>query len=131
MQVGFPVTSGNKSSFCCQEYETKSGRSGPGNPKSPRQSVRKNLDFEPLSTTALILEDRPAYVNTLCLRYFGCWTIPHFSFTHCQWSMQTTLSDVFSVIVPPFFQYQYSASSLQSIQCCCCCVIQTVQEKDC
>uniref|UniRef100_A0AAQ5YU79 Rab-GAP TBC domain-containing protein n=1 Tax=Amphiprion ocellaris TaxID=80972 RepID=A0AAQ5YU79_AMPOC len=33
---------------------------GPGNPTSPRQSVRKNLDFEPLSTTALILEDRPA-----------------------------------------------------------------------
>ncbi|XP_017277572.1 TBC1 domain family member 14 isoform X1 [Kryptolebias marmoratus] len=43
-----------------KEYETKSGRSGPGNPSSPRQSVRKNLDFEPLSTTALILEDRPA-----------------------------------------------------------------------
>ncbi|XP_029943762.1 TBC1 domain family member 14 isoform X3 [Salarias fasciatus] len=42
------------------EYETKSGRAGPGNPTSPRQSVRKNLDFEPLSTTALILEDRPA-----------------------------------------------------------------------
>ncbi|XP_008292132.1 TBC1 domain family member 14, partial [Stegastes partitus] len=43
-----------------KEYETKSGRAGPGNPTSPRQSVRKNLDFEPLSTTALILEDRPA-----------------------------------------------------------------------
>ncbi|KAF7651566.1 hypothetical protein LDENG_00109020 [Lucifuga dentata] len=43
-----------------KEYETKSGRAGPGNPPSPRQSVRKNLDFEPLSTTALILEDRPA-----------------------------------------------------------------------
>ncbi|KAM6909007.1 TBC1 domain family member 14-like [Xenentodon cancila] len=42
------------------EYEAKSGRAGPGNPTSPRQSVRKNLDFEPLSTTALILEDRPA-----------------------------------------------------------------------
>uniref|UniRef100_A0A7N6FDB9 Rab-GAP TBC domain-containing protein n=1 Tax=Anabas testudineus TaxID=64144 RepID=A0A7N6FDB9_ANATE len=42
------------------EYETKSGKAGPGNPTSPRQSVRKNLDFEPLSTTALILEDRPA-----------------------------------------------------------------------
>ncbi|XP_010770949.1 TBC1 domain family member 14-like [Notothenia coriiceps] len=42
------------------EYETKSGRAGPGNPTSPRHSVRKNLDFEPLSTTALILEDRPA-----------------------------------------------------------------------
>ncbi|KAM9836802.1 TBC1 domain family member 14 isoform 1-T1 [Aulostomus maculatus] len=43
-----------------KEYETKSGRAGPGNPTSPRKSVRKNLDFEPLSTTALILEDRPA-----------------------------------------------------------------------
>ncbi|XP_039896757.1 TBC1 domain family member 14 isoform X2 [Simochromis diagramma] len=43
-----------------KEYETKSGRAGSGNPTSPRQSVRKNLDFEPLSTTALILEDRPA-----------------------------------------------------------------------
>ncbi|XP_076580905.1 TBC1 domain family member 14 isoform X1 [Chaetodon auriga] len=43
-----------------KEYETKTGRAGPGNPTSPRQSVRKNLDFEPLSTTALILEDRPA-----------------------------------------------------------------------
>lgn len=43
-----------------KEYETKSGRAGPGNPTSPRQNVRKNLDFEPLSTTALILEDRPA-----------------------------------------------------------------------
>ncbi|XP_041634888.1 TBC1 domain family member 14 isoform X2 [Cheilinus undulatus] len=43
-----------------KEYETKSARAGPGNPTSPRKSVRKNLDFEPLSTTALILEDRPA-----------------------------------------------------------------------
>ncbi|XP_075943195.1 TBC1 domain family member 14 isoform X1 [Anarhichas minor] len=43
-----------------KEYETKSGRAGPGNPTSPRHGVRKNLDFEPLSTTALILEDRPA-----------------------------------------------------------------------
>ncbi|XP_045081177.1 TBC1 domain family member 14-like isoform X3 [Coregonus clupeaformis] len=43
------------------EYETKSSRAGPGHsPPSPRQSVRKNLDFEPHSTTALILEDRPA-----------------------------------------------------------------------
>ncbi|MBN3277125.1 TBC14 protein, partial [Polyodon spathula] len=33
----------------------------PGRPHSSpsKQSVRKNLDFEPLSTTALILEDRP------------------------------------------------------------------------
>ncbi|XP_057712089.1 TBC1 domain family member 14 isoform X1 [Corythoichthys intestinalis] len=43
-----------------QEYETKTGKPGPGNATSPRQNVRKNLDFEPLSTTALILEDRPA-----------------------------------------------------------------------
>ncbi|XP_051056346.1 TBC1 domain family member 14 isoform X4 [Phodopus roborovskii] len=38
-----------------KEYEDKAGR-----PPSPKQNVRKNLDFEPLSTTALILEDRPA-----------------------------------------------------------------------
>ncbi|KAJ0006433.1 hypothetical protein NQD34_013706 [Periophthalmus magnuspinnatus] len=43
-----------------KEYETKSSRAGASNPTSPRQSVRKNLNFEPLSTTALILEDRPA-----------------------------------------------------------------------
>uniref|UniRef100_A0A2K5DQ07 TBC1 domain family member 14 n=1 Tax=Aotus nancymaae TaxID=37293 RepID=A0A2K5DQ07_AOTNA len=36
----------------------KAGR--PSKPPSPKQNVRKNLDFEPLSTTALILEDRPA-----------------------------------------------------------------------
>uniref|UniRef100_A0A8C9PTL5 TBC1 domain family member 14 n=1 Tax=Spermophilus dauricus TaxID=99837 RepID=A0A8C9PTL5_SPEDA len=41
-----------------KEYEDKAGR--PSRPPSPRQNVRKNLDFEPLSTTALILEDRPA-----------------------------------------------------------------------
>ncbi|XP_077598384.1 TBC1 domain family member 14 isoform X2 [Stigmatopora nigra] len=41
-----------------QEYERKSGRSGSA--MWPRQNVRKNLDFEPLSTTALILEARPA-----------------------------------------------------------------------
>ncbi|XP_051918353.1 TBC1 domain family member 14 isoform X1 [Hippocampus zosterae] len=43
-----------------KEYETKTGRAGHSNLTSPRQNVRKNLDFEPLSTTALILEDRPA-----------------------------------------------------------------------
>uniref|UniRef100_A0A8C4ZRU6 Rab-GAP TBC domain-containing protein n=1 Tax=Gadus morhua TaxID=8049 RepID=A0A8C4ZRU6_GADMO len=32
---------------------------GPVSPPSPRQNVRKSLAFEPLSTTALILEDRP------------------------------------------------------------------------
>ncbi|XP_012513807.1 PREDICTED: TBC1 domain family member 14-like [Propithecus coquereli] len=41
-----------------KEYEDKTGR--PSKPPSPKQNVRKNLDFEPLSTTALILEDRPA-----------------------------------------------------------------------
>ncbi|XP_072802688.1 TBC1 domain family member 14 isoform X2 [Vicugna pacos] len=41
-----------------KEYDDKAGR--PSRPPSPKQNVRKNLDFEPLSTTALILEDRPA-----------------------------------------------------------------------
>ncbi|NXP76939.1 TBC14 protein, partial [Ramphastos sulfuratus] len=41
-----------------KEYEEKTGRGH--RPLSPKQNVRKNLDFEPLSTTALILEDRPA-----------------------------------------------------------------------
>ncbi|KAM8803099.1 TBC1 domain family member 14 isoform 2-T2 [Rhynchonycteris naso] len=41
-----------------KEYEDQAGR--PSKPPSPKQNVRKNLDFEPLSTTALILEDRPA-----------------------------------------------------------------------
>ncbi|KAM6345697.1 TBC1 domain family member 14 isoform 2-T4 [Podargus strigoides] len=41
-----------------KEYDEKSGRAH--RPLSPKQNVRKNLDFEPLSTTALILEDRPA-----------------------------------------------------------------------
>ncbi|XP_078394651.1 TBC1 domain family member 14-like isoform X1 [Cetorhinus maximus] len=41
-----------------QEYEERSRRAQKS--PSPNQSVRKNLDFEPLSTTALILEDRPA-----------------------------------------------------------------------
>ncbi|XP_053528313.1 TBC1 domain family member 14 isoform X3 [Artibeus jamaicensis] len=41
-----------------KEYEDKAGP--PCKPPSPKQNVRKNLDFEPLSTTALILEDRPA-----------------------------------------------------------------------
>lgn len=109
--------------FCLyQEYETKSGRAGPGNPTSPRQNVRKNLDFEPLSTTALILEDRPAYVNTRshAPRYFGCWTIPHFSFTPFpldqafvgQRGFVSCLS-----ISPSFLLYQSSAGSLESIQC--------------
>nr|XP_004656044.1 TBC1 domain family member 14 isoform X1 [Jaculus jaculus] len=41
-----------------KEYEDKVGKLS--RPPSPKQNVRKNLDFEPLSTTALILEDRPA-----------------------------------------------------------------------
>ncbi|XP_048220488.1 TBC1 domain family member 14 isoform X2 [Perognathus longimembris pacificus] len=41
-----------------KEHEDKAG--SPSRPPSPKQNVRKNLDFEPLSTTALILEDRPA-----------------------------------------------------------------------
>ncbi|KAM4708554.1 TBC1 domain family member 14 isoform 3-T3 [Discoglossus pictus] len=40
-----------------KEYEERTGRS-PKSP-SPKQNVRKSLIFEPLSTTALILEDRP------------------------------------------------------------------------
>ncbi|KAK1175250.1 TBC1 domain family member 14-like isoform X1 [Acipenser oxyrinchus oxyrinchus] len=40
-----------------KEYEERTGR--PHSSPS-KQSVRKNLDCEPLSTTALILEDRPA-----------------------------------------------------------------------
>ncbi|XP_007954493.1 TBC1 domain family member 14 [Orycteropus afer afer] len=41
-----------------KENEDKAGR--PSRPPSPRQNVRRSLAFEPLSTTALILEDRPA-----------------------------------------------------------------------
>ncbi|TKC35310.1 hypothetical protein EI555_019836, partial [Monodon monoceros] len=43
------------------EYENKPGR--PSRPPSPKQNVRKNIDFEPLSTTTLILEDRPANLS--------------------------------------------------------------------
>ncbi|XP_056325105.1 TBC1 domain family member 12 isoform X2 [Danio aesculapii] len=42
-----------------QEYEAKASKTGQS-PSLPAQSRRKNLEFEPLSTTALILEDRPA-----------------------------------------------------------------------
>uniref|UniRef100_UPI00398E5436 TBC1 domain family member 12-like isoform X2 n=1 Tax=Pristiophorus japonicus TaxID=55135 RepID=UPI00398E5436 len=42
-----------------QEYEARTGRMT----KTPLQSGRRrNLEFEPLSTTALILEDRPAHL---------------------------------------------------------------------
>ncbi|MGH0117317.1 UNVERIFIED_CONTAM: hypothetical protein FKN15_013840 [Acipenser sinensis] len=40
-----------------QEYEARTGKTANLPPQSGR---RKNLEFEPLSTTALILEDRPA-----------------------------------------------------------------------
>ncbi|ROL53930.1 TBC1 domain family member 12, partial [Anabarilius grahami] len=42
-----------------QEYEAKVSKSSQS-PSLPTQGRRKNLEFEPLSTTALILEDRPA-----------------------------------------------------------------------
>ncbi|XP_026071313.1 TBC1 domain family member 14-like isoform X1 [Carassius auratus] len=41
-----------------KEYEGRSGQSSSS--ISPKKNVRRNLDFEPLSTTALILENRPA-----------------------------------------------------------------------
>ncbi|KAM9462288.1 TBC1 domain family member 12 isoform 2-T2 [Clarias gariepinus] len=42
-----------------QEYEAKAGKEA-HSPLQPTHGRRKNLEFEPLSTTALILEDRPA-----------------------------------------------------------------------
>uniref|UniRef100_A0A671KMN1 TBC1 domain family member 12-like n=1 Tax=Sinocyclocheilus anshuiensis TaxID=1608454 RepID=A0A671KMN1_9TELE len=42
-----------------QEYEARASKSDQS-PSLPAQGRRKNLEFEPLSTTALILEDRPA-----------------------------------------------------------------------
>ncbi|KAL7869855.1 hypothetical protein AOLI_G00138430 [Acnodon oligacanthus] len=41
------------------EYEAKTSKGGHSPPR-PSQGRRKNLEFEPLSTTALILEDRPS-----------------------------------------------------------------------
>uniref|UniRef100_A0A673M4P4 TBC1 domain family member 14-like n=1 Tax=Sinocyclocheilus rhinocerous TaxID=307959 RepID=A0A673M4P4_9TELE len=41
-----------------KEYERRSGQSSSS--ISPKKNVKRNLDFEPLSTTALILENRPA-----------------------------------------------------------------------
>ncbi|XP_016096194.1 TBC1 domain family member 12-like [Sinocyclocheilus grahami] len=41
------------------EYEARASKSDQS-PSLPTQGRRKNLEFEPLSTTALILEDRPA-----------------------------------------------------------------------
>lgn len=43
-----------------QECEARAGP--PGRPPSPKQNVRRSLAFEPLSTTALILEHRPAHL---------------------------------------------------------------------
>ncbi|XP_076856797.1 TBC1 domain family member 12 [Brachyhypopomus gauderio] len=42
-----------------QEYEAKTAKGG-HSPSQPTPGRRKNLPFEPLSTTALILEERPA-----------------------------------------------------------------------
>uniref|UniRef100_A0A8C2CBZ3 Rab-GAP TBC domain-containing protein n=1 Tax=Cyprinus carpio TaxID=7962 RepID=A0A8C2CBZ3_CYPCA len=42
-----------------QEYDSRVGPAT-GPPPHPQPTRRKNLEFEPLSTTALILEDRPA-----------------------------------------------------------------------
>ncbi|XP_026877656.2 TBC1 domain family member 12 isoform X2 [Electrophorus electricus] len=42
-----------------QEYEAKTSKAG-HSPPQPTSGRRKNLQFEPLSTTALILEERPA-----------------------------------------------------------------------
>lgn len=47
--------------FYLQEYEAKAGKEA-HSPSQLTQGRRKNLEFEPLSTTALILEDRPAWV---------------------------------------------------------------------
>ncbi|XP_069394923.1 TBC1 domain family member 12-like isoform X2 [Paralichthys olivaceus] len=43
-----------------QEEEMKDSGVSPGPERPPAAGRRKNLEFEPLSTTALILEDRPA-----------------------------------------------------------------------
>lgn len=50
--------------YYSQEYEAKTGK-GAHSPSQLSQGRRKNLEFEPLSTTALILEDRPAWVPGL------------------------------------------------------------------
>ncbi|XP_052347556.1 TBC1 domain family member 12-like isoform X3 [Oncorhynchus keta] len=44
------------------EYEARAGKAGSGgtSPTQPQHGRKKNLVFEPLSTTALILEDRPS-----------------------------------------------------------------------
>lgn len=60
------------------------------------------------------------HTRSHALRYFGCWTIPHFSFTPFpldqafvgQRGFVSCLS-----ISPSFLLYQSSASSLESIQC--------------
>ncbi|CAH2299762.1 TBC1 domain family member 14 isoform X1 [Pelobates cultripes] len=55
----FPHRDQNNPSITQKEYEERIGRASKS-PPSPKQNVRKSLVFEPLSTTALILEDRPA-----------------------------------------------------------------------
>lgn len=60
------------------------------------------------------------HTRSHALRYFGCWTIPHFSFTPFpldpasvgQWGFVSCLSISLS-----FLLYQSSAGSLESIQC--------------
>ena len=43
-----------------EEDEAKDSGASPCPQLAPAAGRRKNLEFEPLSTTALILEDRPA-----------------------------------------------------------------------
>ncbi|XP_045920290.1 TBC1 domain family member 12-like [Micropterus dolomieu] len=45
---------------CPQEEQEQVSDGSPGPQRPPAAGRRKNLEFEPLSTTALILEDRPA-----------------------------------------------------------------------
>lgn len=54
-----------------QEYEARqvAARGSPTHHTTGQQS-RKKVEFEPSSTTALILEDRPPYVYFLSLRLF-------------------------------------------------------------
>uniref|UniRef100_H3DRG6 TBC1 domain family member 14 n=1 Tax=Tetraodon nigroviridis TaxID=99883 RepID=H3DRG6_TETNG len=43
-----------------QDRDSRNGRPGAGTPPSPRQGGRRSLELQPRSTTALILEHRPA-----------------------------------------------------------------------
>ncbi|XP_055988892.1 TBC1 domain family member 14 isoform X1 [Sorex fumeus] len=57
-KVSLRETAQKESRKTQKECEDKAGHRS--RPPSPRQSVRRTLDLEPLSTTALILEHRPA-----------------------------------------------------------------------